>query len=192
MILLKQFYWLSCGHLTFRKIWYCLIKTPSLDGIWTHTIDTLQHHSLSLMSSALDHSNTSTPYIYIRLKIKPNGVRIRFLSCQIFVLPLALTGFELAPLIHCSTLRPALSTTSTPCIHVYTQRKLDMETTETSISLITYSDNSFLIILLKVGVISLCLNFQNLLWFCLISCFLKFSLGIYMYTGSGCGRERWT
>ena len=37
----------------------------SLDGIWTHTIDTLQHHSLSLTSSALDHSTTSTPYIYI-------------------------------------------------------------------------------------------------------------------------------
>jgi hypothetical protein len=32
----------------------------SLDGIWTHTIDTLQHQSLSLMSSALDHI-----YIYI-------------------------------------------------------------------------------------------------------------------------------
>ena len=32
-------------------------------------------------------------YIYIRLKIKPNSVRIRFLSCQIFVLPS--TGFEL-------------------------------------------------------------------------------------------------
>ena len=33
----------------------------SLDGIWTHTIDTLQHHSFSLTSSALDHSTTSTP-----------------------------------------------------------------------------------------------------------------------------------
>ena len=31
----------------------------SLDGIWAHTIDTLQHKSLSLMSSALDHSTTS-------------------------------------------------------------------------------------------------------------------------------------
>jgi hypothetical protein len=31
-------------------------------------------------------------YIYIRLKIKPNSVRIRFLSCQIFVLPL--TGLK--------------------------------------------------------------------------------------------------
>jgi hypothetical protein len=38
----------------------------SLDGIWTHTIDTLQHHSLSLTSSALDHSTTSTPlYIHV-------------------------------------------------------------------------------------------------------------------------------
>ena len=27
MILFKQLYWLSCCHLTFRKIWYCLIKT---------------------------------------------------------------------------------------------------------------------------------------------------------------------
>ena len=27
MILFKQFYWLSCCHLTFHKIWYCLIKT---------------------------------------------------------------------------------------------------------------------------------------------------------------------
>jgi hypothetical protein len=27
MILFKQFYCLSCCHLTFRKIWYCLIKT---------------------------------------------------------------------------------------------------------------------------------------------------------------------
>ena len=37
----------------------------SLDRIWTHTIDTLQHHSLGLTSSVLDHSTTSTPYIYI-------------------------------------------------------------------------------------------------------------------------------
>ena len=56
-------------------------------------------------------------YIYIiRLKIKPNSVRIRFLSCQIFVLPS--TRFELTPLIHCSTNRlalcPAPSTTSAP------------------------------------------------------------------------------
>ena len=40
-------------------------------------------------------------YIYIRLKIKPNSIRIRFLSCQIFVLHS--TGFEFTPLIHCST-----------------------------------------------------------------------------------------
>ena len=44
--------------------------------------------------------------IYIRLKIKPNSVRIRFLSCQIFVLPS--TGFEPTPLLHCSTIRLAL------------------------------------------------------------------------------------
>ena len=45
-------------------------------------------------------------FIYIRLKIKPNSVRIRFQSCQIFVLPS--TGFEPTPLIHCSTIRLAL------------------------------------------------------------------------------------
>ena len=27
MILFKKIYWLSCCHLTFRKVWYCLIKT---------------------------------------------------------------------------------------------------------------------------------------------------------------------
>ena len=52
-------------------------------------------------------------YLYLRLKIKPNSARIRFLSCQIVVLPS--TGFELTPLIHCSiirlALRPALYTT---------------------------------------------------------------------------------
>jgi hypothetical protein len=31
----------------------------SLDGIWTHINDTLQHQSLSLMSSALDHTAKS-------------------------------------------------------------------------------------------------------------------------------------
>jgi hypothetical protein len=30
MILFKQFDWLSCCHLTFRKIWYCLIKTCTI------------------------------------------------------------------------------------------------------------------------------------------------------------------
>ena len=42
----------------------------------------------------------------IRLKIKPNSVRIRFQSCQIFVLPSS--RFETTPLIHCSTIRLAL------------------------------------------------------------------------------------
>ena len=45
----------------------------SLDGIWTHTIDTLQHHSLSLTSSALDHSTTFTP-----LKRSFNNLSVTF------------------------------------------------------------------------------------------------------------------
>ena len=45
-------------------------------------------------------------YIYIRLKIKPNSVRIRFQSRQICVLPS--TGFEPTLLIYCSTIRLAL------------------------------------------------------------------------------------
>ena len=44
-------------ELDFRAVKFC----SSLDGIWTHTIDTLQYHSLSLTFSALDHSTTSTP-----------------------------------------------------------------------------------------------------------------------------------
>jgi hypothetical protein len=51
-------------ELEFRAVKFC----SSLDRIRTHTIDTLQHHSLSLTSSALDHSTTSTPYIYIYVK----------------------------------------------------------------------------------------------------------------------------
>jgi hypothetical protein len=43
--------------------------------------------------------------VYIRLKIKPNSVRIRFQSCHFFVLPS--TGFEPTPLIHCTTIRLA-------------------------------------------------------------------------------------
>ena len=53
----------------------------SLDGIWTHTIDTLQHHSLSLTSSALDHSTTSTPcsvylrkYMFLKIHIEQDFV----------------------------------------------------------------------------------------------------------------------
>ena len=41
--------------------------------------------------------------VYIRLKIKPNSVKIRFESCQCFVFPSM--GFEHTPLIHCSTIR---------------------------------------------------------------------------------------
>ena len=53
--------------------------------------------------------------IYIRLKMKPNSVRIRFVCCQIFVLPS--TGFELTPLIHCSTNHLALC--SAPYIYIF-------------------------------------------------------------------------
>ena len=45
-------------ELDFRAINIC----SSFDGIWTHTIDALQYHSISLTSSALDHSTTSTPW----------------------------------------------------------------------------------------------------------------------------------
>jgi hypothetical protein len=70
------------------------------------------------MKNQFSHNQSTIVYIYIyiytHLKIKPNSVRIRFLSCQIFVLPS--TGFELTPLIHCSTnclaLCPVPSTTS--------------------------------------------------------------------------------
>jgi hypothetical protein len=45
-------------ELDFWAVKFC----SSLDGIWTHTINTLQHQSFSLMSSALDPSTTSGPY----------------------------------------------------------------------------------------------------------------------------------
>ena len=60
MIMLYIYVWKlnqTVLELDFRAVKFC----SSLDGIWTHTIDTLQHHSLSLTSSALDHSTTSTP-----------------------------------------------------------------------------------------------------------------------------------
>ena len=66
----------------------------------------------------------NTVWFNIRLKIKPNSVRIRFLSSQICGLPS--TGFEPTPLIHCSTirlaLRPAPLTTRPhplPCIYTH-------------------------------------------------------------------------
>ena len=52
----------------------------SLDGIWTHTIVTLQHHSLSLTSSALDHSTISTP-----LKRSFNSRIYIYIYCHILV-----------------------------------------------------------------------------------------------------------
>jgi hypothetical protein len=46
-------------ELDFRAVKFC----SSLDGIWTPTIDTLQHHSLSLTSSALDHIHSLDMYL---------------------------------------------------------------------------------------------------------------------------------
>jgi hypothetical protein len=65
--------------------------------------------TLSTIKQANKHTHIYI-YIFIRLKIKPNSVRIRYLSCQIFVL--TLTGFELTPLIHCCTNRLALCSAS--------------------------------------------------------------------------------
>ena len=45
-------------ELDFWGIKFC----SSLDGIFAHTIDTLQHQSRSLIYSAIDHSTTPTPY----------------------------------------------------------------------------------------------------------------------------------
>jgi hypothetical protein len=64
--------------------------------IVTDTVNTF--HDLNVNQSIRWWSTQWSIYIYnIRLKIKPNSVRIRFLSCKIFVLPS--TGFELTPLI---------------------------------------------------------------------------------------------
>jgi hypothetical protein len=60
-------------------------------------------------------------YTCIRLNMKPNSVRIRYLSWQIFVLPSM--RFALTPLIHCGTNRLALCpvhyATSTIYIYLY-------------------------------------------------------------------------
>jgi hypothetical protein len=48
------------GRMVVTCLDVCIIYFIS--GIWTHTIDTLQHQSLSLMSRALDHSTTSAPW----------------------------------------------------------------------------------------------------------------------------------
>jgi hypothetical protein len=53
--------WFNFQTYIYNTIFELLNFCSSLDGIWTHTIDTLQHQSLSLMSSALDHSTTSAP-----------------------------------------------------------------------------------------------------------------------------------
>ena len=109
-------------------------------------------------------------YIYIRLKIKPNSVRIRFQSCQIFVLPS--TGFEPTPLIHCSTirlaLRPAPSTTSTPyiyiCTRVYHNVTISLKKFFITNPLILEEQNSFEIIGTQAEQFSGMGNFAMTIW----------------------------
>ena len=74
------------GYLIFDPSHLC----SSLDRIWTHTIDTLQNKSLSLMFSALDHSTISAPYEWIfnnrsvALSLKENKeVDIRHVSKRV-------------------------------------------------------------------------------------------------------------
>ena len=66
------------------------------------------NNMLSLFSIVFHWEQWLYIYIYIRLKVKPNSVRIRSMRWQIFVLPS--TGFELTPLIQCSTNRLVLCT----------------------------------------------------------------------------------
>ena len=69
--------------------------------------DTQTHYLINKIENVQSEAaRIATGSTNIRLKIKPNSARIRFLNCQIFVLPS--TGFELTPLIHCSTNRLAL------------------------------------------------------------------------------------
>ena len=62
----------------------------------------IYRHPVTLFTRDADWHKLVTDLFYDFVSIKPNSVRIRFLSCQFFVLPS--TGFELTPLIHCSTI----------------------------------------------------------------------------------------
>ena len=66
----------------------------------------MQKKRLNVYDKAYPIAIATSGIKYIRLKIKPNSVRIISLSWQFSVLPL--TGFELTPLIHCSPNRLAL------------------------------------------------------------------------------------
>jgi hypothetical protein len=72
MIIFKQFYWLSCCHVTFRKILYCLIKTR---------IDLV---SLSF-SNEIDKKKSREFYFYSTNGHKSNG---KFRPIRIVVLAL--------------------------------------------------------------------------------------------------------
>jgi hypothetical protein len=56
---MHYFHSIFCVRIRFLS---CQIFVLPSTGIWTHTIDTLQHQSLSLKSNAIDHSTTSAPY----------------------------------------------------------------------------------------------------------------------------------
>jgi hypothetical protein len=60
-----------------RKLDVSLLKTRRY-ALYTHTIDTLQHPSLNLMSSALDHSATSFLSLYIYIIFRKQTVMICF------------------------------------------------------------------------------------------------------------------
>ena len=106
-------------HLIFVNIFFVASLSVSLHNfldlciyiyiyIYTNVqkqVTTIQYICPTGSQSYFKGYQVNTKY-YIRLKIKPNSVRIRFQSCQIFVLPS--TRFEPTPLIHCSTIRLAL------------------------------------------------------------------------------------
>jgi hypothetical protein len=118
-----DFRFFNSGLFFFMRCFCNFLISRTLVIMFTSPVSPLTILSINLKSKVtLIIKRILYRYIYICLKIKPNSVRIRFLSCQIFVLPS--TGFELTPLIHCSTNRLSLmssalahSTTSAPSLN---------------------------------------------------------------------------
>jgi hypothetical protein len=73
---------MTCDHVDAMCIYQCIINVV----VVSHTGGGNQSLLVGLNANGVNY--------LIRLKIKPNSVKIRFLSCQIFVLPS--TGFERA------------------------------------------------------------------------------------------------